>query len=77
MLNLLGDLQKEFLLTYVFITHDLKIVSQISDHVAVLYLKENIMEIGPVDRIIDNPLHPYTQGLHESVPQPDPSKSSE
>lgn len=75
MLNLIGDLQKEFSLTYVFITHDLKIVSQISDHVAVLYLG-NIMEIGPVDQIIDSPLHPYTQGLLESVPQPDPSKKA-
>ncbi len=74
-LNLLGDLQKEFSLTYVFITHDLKIVSQFSDHVGVLYLG-NIMEIGPVDEIIDNPLHPYTQGLLESVPQPDPSKKA-
>lgn len=74
-LNLLSDLQKEFSLTYVFITHDLKIVSQISDHVAVLYLG-NIMEIGPVDLIIDSPLHPYTQGLLESVPQPDPSKKA-
>ncbi len=75
MLNLLSDLQKEFSLTYVFITHDLKIVSQISDYVAVLYLG-NIMEIGPVDLIIDSPLHPYTQGLLESVPQPDPSKKA-
>lgn len=75
MLNLLSDLQKEFSLTYVFITHDLKIVSQISDHVAVLYLG-NIMEIGPVDLIIDSPLHPYTQGLLKSVPQPDPSKKA-
>ncbi len=74
-LNLLGDLQKEFSLTYVFITHDLKIVSQFSDYVGVLYLG-NIMEIGPVDEIIDNPLHPYTQGLLESVPQPDPSKKA-
>ena len=75
MLNLLSDLQKEFSLTYVFITHDLKIVSQISDYVAVLYLG-NIMEIGPVDLIIDSPLHPYTQGLLKSVPQPDPSKKA-
>lgn len=72
-LNLLIDLQEQFSLTYVFITHDLKIVSQFSDTVGVLYLG-NMMEIGPVDDVVDNPLHPYTIGLLESVPYPDPSR---
>lgn len=72
-LNLLIKLQKEFALTYVFITHDLKIVSQLSDTVGVLYLG-NMMEIGPVREIVDDPLHPYTKGLLESVPFPDPAR---
>ena len=72
-LNLLIDLQKEFALAYVFITHDLKIVSQFSDTVGVLYLG-NMMEIGPVTEIVDSPTHPYTIGLLESVPFPDPSR---
>lgn len=72
-LNLLIDLQEQFSLTYVFITHDLKIVSQFSDTVGVLYLG-NMMEIGPVDEVVDEPLHPYTRGLLESVPYPDPSR---
>lgn len=76
MLNLLTDLQHEFSLTYLFITHDLKIVSQFSDTVAVLYLG-HIMEMGSVEDIIDNPLHPYTEGLLGSVPIPDPSARSE
>lgn len=75
MLNLLTDLQHEFSLTYLFITHDLKIVSQFSDTVAVLYLG-HIMEMGSVADIIDDPLHPYTKGLLGSVPIPDPSTRS-
>jgi peptide/nickel transport system ATP-binding protein len=69
-LNLLEDLQAEFELTYLFIAHDLSVVRHISDRVAVMYLGE-IVERGPVDAIFEDPAHPYTDALLESVPRPD------
>ena len=72
-LNLLDDLQAELDLTYLFVAHDLSVVRHISDRVAVMYLGE-IVERGPVDEIFENPSHPYTQALLESVPRADVSE---
>jgi oligopeptide/dipeptide ABC transporter ATP-binding protein len=70
-LNLLVDLQKELKMTYVFIAHDLAVVRYICDRVGVMYLG-NIVETGGAGSIFANPLHPYTQALLSSVPEPDP-----
>ncbi|MFP8952249.1 ABC transporter ATP-binding protein [Natrialbaceae archaeon A-arb3/5] len=67
-LNLLADLQAEFDLTYLLISHDLSVIRHICDRVAVMYLGE-IVEIGPVETIFDEPKHPYTAALLESVPR--------
>ena len=70
-LNLLKELQKEFNLTYLFISHDLSVVNYMSDRIGVMYLG-NIVEIGPRNDIFDTPRHPYTQVLLSSLPSIDP-----
>src|SRR3954466_4471173 len=70
-LNLLVDLKREFGLTYLFISHDLNVVRYISDRVLVMYLGE-VVELGPVERVWDEPAHPYTRALLAAMPSSDP-----
>lgn len=71
-LNLFAELQQEFGITYAFITHDISVVSHISDRVAVMYLGQ-LMELGPTAAVTSRPLHPYTAALLSAEPQPLPS----
>jgi peptide/nickel transport system ATP-binding protein len=70
-LNLMQDLQEEFQLTYVFISHDLGVVEYISDRVAVMYAGR-IVELADTEVLFAQPRHPYTAALLASVPRPDP-----
>ena len=71
-LNLLRDLKAEHGLTLVFIAHDLAVVKNVSDRVAVMYLGK-LCEVAEPDKLYSNPAHPYTRLLLESIPEPDPA----
>ena len=67
-LNLFHDLQKEFGISIIFISHDLSVVEYMSDHIAVLYLGE-VIEYSTSEELYHNPRHPYTKELLRSIPQ--------
>ncbi len=70
-LNLMKDLQREHGLTYIFVSHDLAVVYYMADTIGVMYLGK-IVEIGDAESVFRNPAHPYTQGLLDAVPVPEP-----
>jgi peptide/nickel transport system ATP-binding protein len=71
-LNLLKELQRELELSYLFITHNISVVSYLADEVAVMYLGR-IVEKGKVEDVLEHAAHPYTQALLSAVPVPDPT----
>ena len=75
-INLLHDLQQEFGLTYLFISHDLSVVEYISDKVGVMYLGR-MVEFAPTKALFSHPMHPYTESLLSAVPIADPTVQSE
>ncbi|HSI81412.1 MAG TPA: oligopeptide/dipeptide ABC transporter ATP-binding protein [Solirubrobacterales bacterium] len=75
-LNLLADLQAELGLTYVLVAHDLGVVRQACDRIAVMYLGR-VVEIGPAEDVYSRPIHPYTRSLLDAAPIPDPVASRE
>ena len=74
-LNLLKDLQKEFNLTYMFISHDLSVVRHVSDRIAVMHFGK-LVELADNEELYKRPLHPYTMELLSAVPVPNPGKKS-
>ncbi|MGC8492712.1 MAG: ABC transporter ATP-binding protein [Syntrophobacteraceae bacterium] len=73
-INLFKDLQSEYRLTYLFISHDLSVVKYMCDRMMVVYLGK-IVEMGPVEELFADPKHPYTQALLSAIPVPDPEIS--
>lgn len=75
-MNLLLELQRDFEMSYLFITHDLAVVKHMSDRIAVMYLGK-IVELAPADEIYNNPRHAYTKALLSAIPTPDPTAERE
>lgn len=74
-INLLRELQLEFGIAYLFISHNLAVLRQIADRVAIMYLGQ-IVEHGPTEEVFQKPQHPYTQALLRAIPVPDPTANS-
>ncbi len=74
-LNLLQELKRQRGLTYLFISHDLRVVQHMADRVAVMYLGR-IVELSPAETLFREPLHPYTRALLAAVPSPDPARGA-
>jgi len=75
-INLLSDLQSEFGLSYLFISHDMAVIQHVCRNIAVMY-RGKIVEHGPREQIIEDPRHKYTQSLLSAVPEPDPRSKKE
>jgi len=75
-LNLMQDLQAEFGLTYLFVSHDLSVVEYIANRVAVMYVGK-LVEVAPASDLFATPAHPYTEALLSAVPRPDPRRRSQ
>ena len=73
-LNLMKDLQAQHGMTYVMVSHDLAVVYYMADTIAVMYLGK-IVEMGDAESVFRSPAHPYTQGLLDAVPVPDPTQA--
>ncbi|AIY88185.1 oligopeptide/dipeptide ABC transporter ATPase [Thermotoga sp. Cell2] len=71
--NLFKDLKEQYGVSVLYITHDLTTAYYVSDRIAVMF-RGNIVELGPAEKVLMEPKHPYTQLLRESVPEPDPKK---
>jgi len=76
MVNLLGELQDDLRLTYIFIAHDLGVVRHVSDRIAVMYLGK-LVELSPAEELYTRPIMPYTEALLSAVPVPDPDLSEQ
>jgi len=72
-LNLLMDLRKDLNVSFLYITHDLATAGYVTDRLAIMYLGK-IVEMGATDKILTEPMHPYTQALISAVPEPDPER---
>ncbi|NJE42975.1 ABC transporter ATP-binding protein [Thermococcus sp. GR6] len=72
-LELMKELKEKMGVTYLYITHDLSTARYFADYIAVMYLGR-IVEMGPAEKVIDNPLHPYTRALLAAVPEPKPER---
>jgi len=75
-LKLMMELKNELGLSYLFITHDLALTRYIANRIAVMYLGK-IVELGPAEKVLSKPLHPYTKALIKAIPEPEPSRRRE